>query len=303
LRSLIQPDAGRAVVYVDYEQQEFGIAAALSGDPAMAEAYRTGDPYLAFGKQAGVIPPDGTKTTHAAQRSLFKSCVLATQYGMGEAGLAAKIGKPTAVARELLALHRRTYPRFWAWSQAAVDRAVLTGKLETVFGWPIRVGASADQRRPGVNPRRLQNFPCQGNGAEMLRLACCLLVERGICVTAPIHDAVLIEGPADRIEEVVAETQAAMAEASRAVLAGFEISTDAKIVVAPDRYVDEAGFEFWETVMRLAGPRENFGAGAEEVPQDCGTTSTIPPNRAGLLEESHRGSDFYIGEEAGDDTP
>ncbi len=303
LRSLIRPDVGRAVVYVDYEQQEFGIAAALSGDTAMAEAYRSGDPYLAFGKQAGVIPPDGTKITHAAQRSLFKSCVLATQYGMGPEGLAAKIGKPTAVARELLTLHRRTYPRFWAWSQAAVDRAVLTGKLETVFGWPIRVGPSADQRRPGVNPRRLQNFPCQGNGAEMLRLACCLLVERGICVCAPVHDAVLIEGPTDRINEVVAETQAAMAEASRAVLAGFEINTDAKIVASPDRYVDEAGFDFWQTVLRLAGPRENVGACAEAVPQDCGTPSTIPPNRAGLLEESHKGSVSILEEETGDDSP
>ena len=88
----------------------------------------------------------------------------------------------------------------------------------------------------------------------MLRLAACLLVERGIGLCAPIHDAVLVEGPTDKIEEVVAQTRAAMAEASRIVLAGFEIGTDAKIVRWPDRYVDEAGEDFWETVMRLAGP-------------------------------------------------
>ena len=83
LRSLIRPAPGMAVAYVDFEQQEFGIAAALSGDSAMAEAYRSGDPYLAFGKQAGAIPADGTKTTHAAERALFKACTLAVQYGMG----------------------------------------------------------------------------------------------------------------------------------------------------------------------------------------------------------------------------
>ena len=44
----------RAVAYVDWSQQEFGIAASLSGDAAMMEAYRSGDPYLTFGKQAGV---------------------------------------------------------------------------------------------------------------------------------------------------------------------------------------------------------------------------------------------------------
>ena len=45
LRSLIQPEPGRAVAYVDWSQQEFGIAAALSGDTAMMEAYTSGDPY------------------------------------------------------------------------------------------------------------------------------------------------------------------------------------------------------------------------------------------------------------------
>jgi DNA polymerase-1 len=259
LRSLIRPARGMAVAYVDFEQQEFGIAAALSADAAMADAYRSGDPYLAFGKQAGAIPPDGTKTTHAAERALFKACTLAVQYGMAAEGLAQKIGRPVATARELLGLHRATYPAFWRWSQAAVDRATLLGSIQTVFGWPIRAGSDA-------NPRSLANFPCQANGAEMLRLAACLLVERGIGLCAPVHDAVLVEGPAREIEEVVARTRAAMAEASRAVLAGFEIGTDAKIVRWPARYVDESGAAFWDTVLRLAGPvptpaRKRKGAG------------------------------------------
>ena len=36
------------------------------------------------------------------------------------------------------------------------------------------------------------------------------------------------------------------------VLGGFEIGTDAEIVKYPDRYVDEAGADFWNTVTRLA---------------------------------------------------
>jgi hypothetical protein len=82
LRGLIKPPPGYAVAYVDWSQQEFGIAAALSGDLAMQSAYRTGDCYLAFGKQAGAIPPDGTKKTHKSVRELFKQCVLGVQYGM-----------------------------------------------------------------------------------------------------------------------------------------------------------------------------------------------------------------------------
>jgi hypothetical protein len=91
----------------------------------------------------------------------------------------------------------------------------------------------------------------QANGAEMLRLACCLAIERGITVCAPVHDALLVEGPADEIKTVVAATQAAMAEASRIVLDGFELRTDAKIVRWPDRYMGDRGAKMWETVMGI----------------------------------------------------
>jgi hypothetical protein len=115
LRGLIKPEPGMAVAYVDWSSQEIGIAAALSGDGAMMDAYRSGDAYLRFGQQAGRIPADGTKRTHAAERDLCKACVLGVAYGMGPEALARRIGKPTAYGRELLRLHRETYPAFWRW--------------------------------------------------------------------------------------------------------------------------------------------------------------------------------------------
>lgn len=143
-------------------------------------------------------------------------------------------------------MHQQTYPAFWRWSEAAVNHAMLRGWLRTVFGWTVRVG-------PGVNPRSLANFPVQGNGAEMLRLACCLATERGIAVCAPVHDALLVEGAGEEIDTVVAEAQAAMAEASRLVLADFQLRSDTKIVRYPDRYLDERGAKMWETIMRILG--------------------------------------------------
>jgi hypothetical protein len=250
LRGLIKPGPGMAVAYIDYEQQEFGIAAALSGDPAMQEAYRSGDPYLAFAKQAGAVPPDATKASHKAAREQFKACVLAVQYGMGPTSLARKAGQPEAKARELLELHRRTYPQYWQWSQAAVDRAMLYGQLHTVFGWTVHVG-------PKANARSLANFPMQANGAEMLRLACCRATEDGIRICAPVHDALLVEGPADQIEEIVARTQAIMQEASEVVLNGFTLRTEAKVVRFPDRYMDERGQVVWDRVQELLADRHH----------------------------------------------
>jgi DNA polymerase-1 len=188
LRGLIRPPAGHAVAYLDWQQQEFGIAAALSGDALMLEAYRSGDPYLAFAKQAGAAPTEATKASHKAIRDQFKACVLAVQYGMGAEALAQRIGRPPIRARELLRLHHETYRRFWSWSDRVVDHAILAGSLHTVFGWRIQLSQD-------VNPRSLRNYPMQANGAEMLRLACCLGTEQGIEVGAPVHDAVLICAP------------------------------------------------------------------------------------------------------------
>ena len=87
----------------------------------------------------------------------------------------------------------------------------------------------------------------------MLRLACCLATERGIRVCAPVHDALLIEAPLEDLEGAVAATQAAMAEASRVVLDGFELTTEADLVRYPSRYMDKRGVQMWDTVWEVIG--------------------------------------------------
>ena len=246
LRNLIQPNRGYGLAYIDWSQQEFGIAAVLSGDEAMIKAYLSGDPYLKFAKQAGAVPQEATKHSHAGIREQYKACVLAVQYGMGAESLATRIGKSVIQSRELLQAHHHVYQKFWAWSDAVVCHATLLKNLYTVFGWKIQFEAGSK-----INPRSLRNFPMQANGAEMLRLACCLATERGISVCAPVHDAILIEAPLERLEEDVARTQRAMAEASAAVLGGFELHSDAKLVRCPGHYTDPRGDGMWELVWGL----------------------------------------------------
>jgi DNA polymerase I len=244
LRGLVKPPPGHGLAYVDWSVQEFAIAAKLSGDAAMLAAYESGDPYLAFGKQIGALPADANKVSHADARQLFKQVVLGIGYGMEADGMARRIGRSTIVARDLIRAHREAYRTLWRWSDAAVDCAMLHGAINTVFGWHVRVGDNA-------NPRSLRNFPMQANGAEMLRLACCLATERGIEVCAPVHDAILICAPLDRLDAEVTRMREAMAEASRAVLDGFEIRTDAKIITYPDRLMDERGRVMWDKVAGL----------------------------------------------------
>ena len=86
----------------------------------------------------------------------------------------------------------------------------------------------------------------------MLRLAIIEMHNAGIRVCAPIHDAVLIEGPIDQAEEIVSKAQQCMREASKIILNGFELESDVNLVAHPQRYMDEErGAHFWNNVMTL----------------------------------------------------
>ena len=64
-------------------------------------------------------------------------------------------------------------------------------------------------------------------------------------------------GKQDVIEEGVAELQGCMREASRVVLGGPELGSDAKIVRWPVRYGDPRGEVMWDTVIQLLGTEED----------------------------------------------
>lgn len=272
LRSLVKPEPGRAIGYVDLCSAEFGIAAALSGDPAMRAAYESGDVYMAFAVEAGAAPRGATQETHPEVRDRYKTVVLAVQYDQSAFGLAKKLGRQTWQAQELLDIHRRVYDRYWQWSEWMSQKAIFSGSIETVFGWPLHVTSR-------TKPRTISNFPMQANGAEILRWACCYAVETGIEVHAPVQDALLVGGSAEEIDEVVRATQAVLEQASALVLDGFTLRSDFKIVRSPERYADKRGVTMWNQVMKLLRELESEG---REV-SNAATTQTVACSEDGKL--------------------
>lgn len=241
-RSLIKPLENKALIYFDYEQQEFGIAAKLSNDQVMMDAYLSGDPYLEFGKQAGAIPKNGTKNSHKQIRDRFKQTALAVQYGMGFRSLAYKLDTSPIHAQNLLDLHKKTYSKYWQWSDAIETYVQLKGKLEATFGWKIHLDQNA-------NFRSFRNFPLQGNGSEMLRIACIFAHEKNIQIIGLVHDALLAECNIDEIEVVTKETIRAMEKASQIVLDGFTLRVEKEVFSYPKRFEDKRGVKMWEIVQ------------------------------------------------------
>jgi DNA polymerase-1 len=246
IRGLIKPKEGMALAYCDWSSQEIAIAAALSHDALLWDAYESGDPYITFAIQAGIAPFGATKETHKDIRNRCKSVVLGTNYGMTSYGVAQSAKIHELEAKSLLQKHRETYRKFWAWADNNKNRGLLGLKLETCFGWAIQVEVGE------VKANTFLNWPMQAHGAEMMRIACILAVERGIRLCAPIHDALLVEAPIDEIDTEVTRLKACMSEASEAVLGkGKACRVDASIVRYPDRYMDEDGQVMWGQIMAL----------------------------------------------------
>jgi DNA polymerase I-like protein with 3'-5' exonuclease and polymerase domains len=245
-RSLIRPEPESALAYLDFSGQEFAEAAYFSGDENMIAAYESGDPYSDWAKKAGMMPPDGNKYSHPHIRAMFKRASLGVLYGMGARTLSEYVGVSELRARELLRSHREIFWKFWRWSDAVYDAGISNRVLKTTFDWRMRV-------LPSVKSGTLLNWPMQANGAEMLRIACCLATQRGIKIIAPVHDAIMVEGPAENINDVVTDLKKCMAEASRAVLGGPTVRVDSKIIYYPNQYVDDrdGAPELWEMTMRL----------------------------------------------------
>ena len=186
MRFLAQAHPGHALIYADFTAQEFAIAAALSGDVNMKACYEhAGDPYINFGIHAGFCPSGTSKQDPV--RARLKTVCLAQMYGQKAPGVALRLGVPLREAEDLVAAHKRLFPRFHAWRTDWVDHAVLSGQMHTRLGW--RCAVSCDR------PSAMMNWPVQAGGAEILRLATIALVRAGHPPCDLIHDAVLLHVP------------------------------------------------------------------------------------------------------------
>lgn len=244
MRSLIIPPPGKALIELDFAQEEFLIAAVLSDDRRMLEAYRSGDPYMHTAILAGAAPPGATKVSHPDIRNLFKTAVLAIQYGCGAEALGKRLGNPNLGTR-LLSDHKRVYKTYWAWSDQQVDRLALHGVLMTPYAWQIQRSSG------GSNPRSVVNWPTQAAGADIMRLASMAMVEHGIEVAAPIHDAFLVVAAEDAADAVADSATSFMKEASAAVLCGHECNVTAAIIRPGERYNPSGGCGMFHKVISL----------------------------------------------------
>lgn len=203
MRSLVMPKPGWAMAGIDYSSQEFLISALMAEDNNMIKAYQSGDVYLAFGKQAGAIPQDGTKEKFKKKRDLFKATVLGLSYLMSKYGLSRKLTADTGVlhttdqAQEMIDKFYEVYSGLQEW-QDSIQREYKDSKFIKIYdGWAMW--------GDNDNFRSVGNVPVQGTGAAIMRAADIRAMSSGLYVPFTLHDALYLEykvGEEEKIQEL-----------------------------------------------------------------------------------------------------
>jgi hypothetical protein len=263
MRRIIKPEEGYVLVGVDYSQQEIAIAASLSNDQKMIDAYNSGDLYLALGKMAGHIPESGTKETHKMERELFKALQLALGYGKGIKSLGLDFKRVmhseniTDLEAQLLAKgiyewHKSYFSDYWRWIEEEVKQARLNNWIETLDNWVCFVNSKSMRTQ-------LLNFPSQSNGATLLRLATKKLYnayKEGVipALLCSQHDAFYFNLKESEVERCVPKIKKLMIEASEEML-GLTVRVSTKIYNSSEGYIPEKittnQRELWDLVVSL----------------------------------------------------
>jgi DNA polymerase-1 len=223
-RRCIRPTAGRVLVKADYSQIELRIAAQISGDVAMREAFQTGEDLHTTTARA-VLGREPTKD----DRQLAKALNFGLLYGMGADRLRMYAQDEYGVmlsAQEAVQFRQRffqTYPGLRAWHRAQHDGAVTTSTL-------------AGRPRHGVSQfTEKLNSPVQGTGADILKDALARLwndraaVPSAVPVLA-VHDEIVCEVDVDEGERCVAWLREHMTAAGVALLPDVPVAVEVNIV-------------------------------------------------------------------------
>jgi DNA polymerase I-like protein with 3'-5' exonuclease and polymerase domains len=225
-RCIVSPP-GRVLVKADYSQIELRIAAKVSGDKALLEAYQRGDDLHA--RTARTVL--GVEDVSKQDRQLAKALNFGLLYGMGVRGFRQYARSQYGLelseeeARRYRAAFFKSYPGLAVWHRRV--RARKTAETRTLAG-----------RRRLLNDKtpdthRL-NTPVQGTGADGLKLALALLWERrteepGAFPVLAVHDEIVVECERGRASTVEAWLRKAMIDGIQPLIDPVPVQVEVKI--------------------------------------------------------------------------
>ena len=220
IREAFIPGPGLKLISADYSQIELRILAHISGDPVLAESFRTGEDLHArtAGETFGVLARDVTRQ----QRDIAKMINYGIAYGLSGFGLGQRLGLPTEEANAIIARYFERYAGVAAWLHRVVEETRRDGVVHTLFG-RRRFLPDIASRNPALRmaaERMAVNTPIQGTAADLVKRAMLRVDERlkkeGLraSMLLQIHDELVVETSPGELAAVLPLVQHEMEQAA-----------------------------------------------------------------------------------------
>lgn len=231
-RGCFIPRPGHKLVAVDYSQMELRVAAMLSGDKVMAQAFIDGiDFHSNTGAMAHGVPVDAVTK---AQRQVGKTLNFAIVFGKNEYGIASELGISVEAARELMANLMGKYQDLADWRLNQIAMGKVDGEIWCVWdppgshlNWVHRRGVEDVVFMPTNTTKEAKrirkhwenvclNTPIQ-NVANAFSLASLTEAVRWteehcpeVQVVMTVHDEILLDAPKDLVPDVISNVSRIM---------------------------------------------------------------------------------------------
>lgn len=178
LRTAFQAPPGWVLASFDFSQIELRLAAHLSQDPILLEAFQKDQDIHAltassiFNVSPGKVSPD--------QRRKAKVANFGVLYGLSAHGFAQEIGVSRSEAGEFIKAYFNRFQGLAAWIEAAKKQARRKGYAQTLLGRrrPLPALRLGSWRARAAAEREAVNFPIQGGVADLMKLAMIKIYER-----------------------------------------------------------------------------------------------------------------------------
>ena len=218
-KSFIPRDENHVLVAADYSQVELRIAAALSKDQGLVDAFVQGmDIHTATAAKVFQVSHEQVDRD---MRSKAKAVNFGILYGQGAFGLAQNLGIPRREAKEIIDAYFEQFAALKAFTAQCVDEVREKGYAETVLGrrryLPDIQSANATVR--AFAERNAVNAPIQGSAADVIKVAMvnidAALKAKGLKskMIMQVHDELVFDVPRSELLELQALIGPAMNEA------------------------------------------------------------------------------------------
>jgi DNA polymerase-1 len=218
-KAFIPRDENHILVAADYSQVELRIAAALSKDDGLVDAFVQGmDIHTATAAKVFEVSPEEVDRD---MRSKAKAVNFGILYGQGAFGLAQNLGIPRREAKEIIDAYFEQFAALKAFTAHCVEEVRRKGYAETVLGrrryLPDIQSNNATVR--AFAERNAVNAPIQGSAADVIKVAMVnidsALKEKGMQskMIMQVHDELVFDVPKSELEELTALIGPAMTEA------------------------------------------------------------------------------------------